>query len=81
MGRIVLDMSMSLDGFISGPDDDKDHGLGINGEVAGLVPTEEWHNSRRSRGEGFSMGHALNTAIGEGATMVRLGTVLFGPRE
>ena len=37
---------------------------------AGLVPTEEWHNARRSRGEGFSMGHALNTAIGEGATRV-----------
>jgi dihydrofolate reductase len=33
MGRIVLDMSMSLDGFIAGPDDDKDHGLGIGGEV------------------------------------------------
>jgi penicillin-binding protein 2 len=45
-------------------------GLGINGEVAGLVPTEEWHNARRSRGEAFSMGHALNTAIGEGATRV-----------
>ena len=45
-------------------------GLGINGEVAGLVPTEEWHNSRRNRGEGFSLGHAFNTAIGEGATRV-----------
>ncbi|HEY0706586.1 MAG TPA: penicillin-binding protein 2 [Polyangia bacterium] len=43
-------------------------GLGINGESAGLVPTEAWHR-QRDRG-GFSMGHALNTAIGEGATRV-----------
>lgn len=33
MSKIVLDMSMSLDGFIAGPGDDKDHGLGVNGEV------------------------------------------------
>jgi penicillin-binding protein 2 len=43
-------------------------GLGINAESAGLVPTEAWHR-QRDRG-GFSMGHALNTAIGEGATRV-----------
>lgn len=45
-------------------------GLGINGEVAGLVPTEEWHRARPDAGGAFSMGHALNTAIGEGATRV-----------
>jgi dihydrofolate reductase len=32
MSRVVLYMSMSVDGFITGPDDDKDHGLGVNGE-------------------------------------------------
>jgi len=32
MSQSVLYMSMSLDGFITGPDDDADHGLGINGE-------------------------------------------------
>jgi dihydrofolate reductase len=32
MGKLVLYMSMSLDGFISGPDDGMDHGLGVNGE-------------------------------------------------
>jgi dihydrofolate reductase len=30
--RIVLYMSMSLDGFITGPDDGADHGLGVGGE-------------------------------------------------
>ena len=25
-------MSMSLDGFITGPDDDAEHGLGVDGE-------------------------------------------------
>ncbi len=31
MGNLVLDMSMSLDGFIAGPDDGPDAGLGIGG--------------------------------------------------
>ncbi len=29
---VVLYMSMSVDGFIAGPDDDLDHGLGVGGE-------------------------------------------------
>ena len=32
MSKVVLYMSMSLDGFITGPDDRMDHGLGVNGE-------------------------------------------------
>jgi hypothetical protein len=32
MSKVVLYMSMSLDGFITGPDDRIDHGLGVNGE-------------------------------------------------
>ncbi|MGH3464940.1 MAG: dihydrofolate reductase family protein [Kribbellaceae bacterium] len=32
MSKVVLYMSMSVDGFITGPDDDMDHGLGVNGE-------------------------------------------------
>jgi len=31
VGNVVLDMSMSLDGFIAGPDDGPDHGLGVDG--------------------------------------------------
>ncbi|SHN75332.1 dihydrofolate reductase family protein [Cryptosporangium aurantiacum] len=30
--KVVLYMSMSLDGFITGPDDDRDRGLGVGGE-------------------------------------------------
>jgi hypothetical protein len=32
MAKIVLYMSMSLDGFIAGPGDDAQHGLGRGGE-------------------------------------------------
>ena len=32
MSTSVLYMSMSLDGFITGPGDDAEHGLGVNGE-------------------------------------------------
>jgi hypothetical protein len=31
MAKIVLDMSMSLDGFITGPQDNLDHPLGLDG--------------------------------------------------
>lgn len=31
MGKVVLDMSMSLDGFIAGPNDDVEHPLGHGG--------------------------------------------------
>ncbi|HEX7599508.1 MAG TPA: penicillin-binding protein 2 [Polyangia bacterium] len=44
-------------------------GLGLNNEQAGFVPTEEWHRTQ-DKSEGFVVGHALNTAIGEGATRV-----------
>ena len=32
MSKVVLFMSMSVDGFITGPDDGPDHGLGVGGE-------------------------------------------------
>jgi dihydrofolate reductase len=31
MSKVVIDMSMSLDGFVAGPDDDKAHPLGTHG--------------------------------------------------
>jgi dihydrofolate reductase len=33
MGEVVLYMSMSVDGFIAGPDDSPEHGLGVGGEL------------------------------------------------
>lgn len=33
MGEVVLYMSMSVDGFIAGPQDCAEHGLGVGGEV------------------------------------------------
>ncbi len=48
-------------------------GLGINNEQPGFVPTEEWHRAQQAknpRNEGFVVGHALNTVIGEGSTRV-----------
>jgi dihydrofolate reductase len=32
MSKVVLYMSMSVDGFITGPDDSEEHGLGVGGE-------------------------------------------------
>jgi dihydrofolate reductase len=37
MTKIVADITMSLDGFVTGPDPDLDHGLGHGGE-----PLHRW---------------------------------------
>jgi hypothetical protein len=37
MSKSVLYMSMSLDGFVTGPSDDTEHGLGVGGERVGLL--------------------------------------------
>ncbi|MSP61559.1 MAG: penicillin-binding protein 2 [Myxococcales bacterium] len=41
-------------------------GIGLGGEVAGFIPTQEYY---RSHG-GFRIGYTLNTAIGQGSTKV-----------
>jgi dihydrofolate reductase len=48
MSNSVLYMSMSLDGFITGPGDDADHGLGIGGERL-----HDWLGSSDDGPEGF----------------------------
>jgi penicillin-binding protein 2 len=47
-------------------------GLGLNNEQPGFVPTEEWHRAQalKDPSQGFAIGHALNTVIGEGSTRV-----------
>jgi penicillin-binding protein 2 len=47
-------------------------GLGLNNEQPGFVPTEEWHRAQAAKdpNQGFVIGHALNTVIGEGSTRV-----------
>jgi hypothetical protein len=37
MGRVLLDITMSLDGFVTGPGADLAHGLGVGGE-----PLHDW---------------------------------------
>jgi hypothetical protein len=48
MGKFITDMSMSLDGFIAGPNDDADRPLGDGGDrlhewVYGLASWRELH--------------------------------------
>jgi len=43
-------------------------GLGLNGEEAGFIATEEWYREQKRlnpKNEGFQVGHALNAAIGQ----------------
>lgn len=71
MGKSVLDMSMSLDGFVAGPNETPDNGLGDNGGrlhwwfARGGVP---------GRPEGVD-GEVMNELMATGAVVAGRGTV------
>ncbi len=70
MTRIVLDMSMSLDGFIAGPGDDEDHGLGIDGEVLHAWLTEGGVDPRSHRPLDETDAAVYDEMMATGAVMV-----------
>ena len=39
MSKVVADISMSLDGYVTGPNPDLQHGLGQGGNFAICLPT------------------------------------------
>jgi dihydrofolate reductase len=49
MAKVVIDIAMSLDGYIAGPDDGPEHGLGKNGgnRIMGWDPTERLKDINR----------------------------------
>ena len=58
MPEIVAEISMSLDGFVTGPDPVLEHGLGTGGEALhswSLLPTMRW----------FSKSSAMASSQGE----------------
>jgi len=62
MGRILLDITMSLDGFVTGPGADLAHGLGVGGE-----PLHDWIAGEQTEADE----HALElTQRGVGAVLV-----------
>ena len=77
MGRTVLHMSMSLDGFVTGPDDDAAHGLGVGGERlhAWLAPGRDG-DPRTMRPTGPS-GEVFDEMLGTGAVLVGRRTFEF----
>jgi dihydrofolate reductase len=69
MSKSILYMSMSLDGFITGPADDAAHGLGIGGERL-----HAWLGSADDRPRGFRPsglnGQIFNELMATGAVLV-----------
>ena len=69
MAKSVLYMSMSLDGFITGPDDDAGHGLGAGGERL-----HEWLGDRGGERRDFDppglSGQVFDELMATGAVVV-----------
>jgi len=77
MSSTVLYMSMSLDGFVAGPDERPDNGLGDGGErlhewIFAGAPTE--HGGVPGRPPGVN-GEIMDEAIATGAVVAGRGTV------
>jgi len=77
MAKVMIDLTMSLDGFIAGPGDGDEHPLGNRGGMHIFdwytSGTKPMHNSRLFRPEG------VNREIVE-RTYAELGAVIFGRR-
>ena len=72
MSRSVLSMSMSLDGFITGPDDDTAHGLGVRGERL-----HDWLGPAGAGTHGFSPPGASAAVFDE---LMATGAIVVGRR-
>jgi dihydrofolate reductase len=70
---VVLYMSMSVDGFIAGPDDDLDHGLGVGGE-----PLHAWLASGDGHPGSYRPTSAPNSTVFD--EMIGTGAVITGRR-
>ena len=67
MGRVVIDVSMSIDGFVAGPNDGESRPLGENGELL-----HEWMFHRDTP-------HAADTDV-RNELRVRVGAAVIGRR-
>lgn len=77
MTKVVAEMSMSLDGFITGPKDDHENGLGIGGERLHewLYGLEGW---RETHGQEGGAANADSQLVEEGVKAA--GAVMMGRR-
>ncbi|HEY9411193.1 MAG TPA: dihydrofolate reductase family protein [Jiangellaceae bacterium] len=69
MSASVLYMSMSLDGFIAGPDDDHDNGLGVDGQRLHAWLGDGGDNVHDYRPSGVS-GEVFDEVMDTGAVLV-----------
>jgi dihydrofolate reductase len=70
---VVLYMAMSVDGFIAGPDDDLDHGLGVGGE-----PLHAWLAAGDGSPSSFRPASGPNATVFD--ELMATGAVITGRR-
>lgn len=65
MGKVVIDIAMSLDGYVAGPNDGPEHGLGENGgrRIMGWDPTERLKDISRDNTGAMITGRRTQTEV------------------
>ena len=74
MGRVIIDVSMSIDGFVAGPDDSESQPLGENGERL-----HEWMFRHDQPGGGAPSAKPPDARVIE-ELMASIGAVVIGRR-
>ena len=80
MGRLRLSISMSLDGYVAGPDPSEANPLGIGGEQLHewVVPLETWRESHGKEGGEVNASTPVAEGILGGAGATIMGRNMFG---
>jgi len=77
MSKTVLYMSMSVDGFIAGPDDSMEHGLGVDGECLHAWLTDGDVSPESHRPAAGPSAEVFDEMLGTGAVIVGRRTFEF----
>jgi dihydrofolate reductase len=81
MGKVRFIVSMSLDGFVAGPNQSEEHGLGEGGEALHdwLVPLAAWRRAHGLEGGEENASTRIAAELEASAGAVVMGRNMFGP--
>lgn len=81
MGKVRFNVSMSLDGYIAGPNQDEENPLGVGGLDlhAWLFELEAWHNTHGEQGGAVNASTRVAQELEGGFGAVVMGRNMFGP--
>ena len=81
MANVRASITMSIDGFVAGPNQSREHGLGEGGEALHdwIVPLEAWRRAHGLEGGDVNASTPVVEELEQGFGAVVMGRNMFGP--